>query len=116
MSALAKAVAKASRTAVTQAASKLIVPTLTSIQVRHGGALPHSHYISREHAELQVMKLLKNYPKIPQDKLTTNAHFMNDLGLDSLDCVEVSSLPSLGHLHFSSILRLTTGLFVTMTV
>jgi len=35
------------------------------------------------------MELLSTYPRIPKDKLTNTAHLMQDLGLDSLDCVEV---------------------------
>ncbi|KAK2714341.1 hypothetical protein QYM36_008792 [Artemia franciscana] len=37
----------------------------------------------------RVMNVCKAYDKITADKLTLESHFMNDLGLDSLDHVEV---------------------------
>ncbi|XP_070811333.1 acyl carrier protein, mitochondrial [Pituophis catenifer annectens] len=37
----------------------------------------------------QVLYVLKLYDKIDPEKLTAEAHFMKDLGLDSLDQVEI---------------------------
>ncbi|XP_076072300.1 acyl carrier protein-like isoform X1 [Mytilus galloprovincialis] len=37
----------------------------------------------------RVMKVLKAYDKITAEKLTEESHFMNDMGLDSLDQVEI---------------------------
>ncbi|XP_034942112.1 acyl carrier protein, mitochondrial isoform X1 [Chelonus insularis] len=37
----------------------------------------------------RVMKVVAAYDKISADKLTLESHFINDLGLDSLDHVEV---------------------------
>lgn len=37
----------------------------------------------------RVLLVLKLYDKIDVSKLTLESHFMNDLGLDSLDHVEV---------------------------
>ncbi|KAH0561875.1 acyl carrier protein, mitochondrial isoform X2 [Cotesia glomerata] len=39
--------------------------------------------------EQRVIKICRDYDKITADKLTLDSHFMNDLGLDSLDHVEV---------------------------
>ncbi|XP_074105980.1 NADH dehydrogenase (ubiquinone) acyl carrier protein isoform X3 [Cotesia typhae] len=39
--------------------------------------------------EQRVIKVCRDYDKITADKLTLDSHFMNDLGLDSLDHVEV---------------------------
>ncbi|CAG5117882.1 unnamed protein product [Candidula unifasciata] len=39
--------------------------------------------------EDRVVKICKAYDKINADKLTLDSHFMNDLGLDSLDHVEI---------------------------
>ncbi|XP_068633321.1 acyl carrier protein, mitochondrial isoform X1 [Battus philenor] len=39
--------------------------------------------------ESRVLLVLKLYDKINPEKLSIDAHFMNDLGLDSLDHVEV---------------------------
>lgn len=37
----------------------------------------------------RVLRVVKSYDKITADKLTPESHFINDLGLDSLDHVEV---------------------------
>ncbi|XP_019761027.1 acyl carrier protein, mitochondrial isoform X2 [Dendroctonus ponderosae] len=37
----------------------------------------------------RVLKVVASYDKITADKLTLESHFINDLGLDSLDHVEV---------------------------
>jgi len=37
----------------------------------------------------RVIKVCKNFDKITKDKLTLEANFMSDLGLDSLDHVEL---------------------------
>jgi NADH dehydrogenase (ubiquinone) 1 alpha/beta subcomplex 1 len=37
----------------------------------------------------RVLLVLRLYDKIDPEKLTLDSHFMNDLGLDSLDHVEV---------------------------
>lgn len=37
----------------------------------------------------RTMLVLKLYDKIDPEKLTLESHFIYDLGLDSLDCVEV---------------------------
>ncbi len=34
--------------------------------------------------------MVKNFEKVDPAKVTATAHFVNDLGLDSLDAVEVS--------------------------
>ena len=37
----------------------------------------------------RVLGCLKNFQKVDPTKVTETSHFMNDLGLDSLDTVEV---------------------------
>eukprot|EP01135_Chromosphaera_perkinsii_P012036 Nk52_evm1s2576 gene=Nk52_evmTU1s2576 len=44
---------------------------------------------SKADIEQRVMDVLKSFDKIEQKKLAMDAHFVNDLGLDSLDTVEV---------------------------
>ena len=44
---------------------------------------------SQEEIETRVMNVCKAFDKITADKLTLDSHFINDLGLDSLDHVEV---------------------------
>ena len=44
---------------------------------------------SKEEIESRVLNVCKAFDKITADKLTLDSHFINDLGLDSLDHVEV---------------------------
>ncbi|XP_051173778.1 acyl carrier protein, mitochondrial isoform X1 [Leptopilina boulardi] len=44
---------------------------------------------STKEIEERVMKVVASYDKITADKLTADSHFTNDLGLDSLDHVEI---------------------------
>ncbi|KAK5641796.1 hypothetical protein RI129_010343 [Pyrocoelia pectoralis] len=44
---------------------------------------------SDKEIEARVIKVCCAYDKVTADKLTLDSHFMNDLGLDSLDHVEV---------------------------
>ncbi|RKP40317.1 acyl carrier protein [Dimargaris cristalligena] len=37
----------------------------------------------------RIFEVLRDFAKVPQDKLSPNADFSKDLGLDSLDIVEV---------------------------
>lgn len=46
-------------------------------------------FLDRAEATERVLSVLKNFEKVNQAKLTATAHFQNDLGLDSLDAVEV---------------------------
>ncbi|KAI3641247.1 hypothetical protein MIR68_000719 [Amoeboaphelidium protococcarum] len=48
-----------------------------------GGRPPKSDF------EQRAIELLRGFEKVDQDKLSINAHFSKDLGLDSLDAVEV---------------------------
>ncbi|MCJ1296134.1 hypothetical protein MMC34_007699 [Xylographa carneopallida] len=46
--------------------------------------------LSKEEVEGRIMDLLKNFDKVSDaSKLSNASHFSNDLGLDSLDTVEV---------------------------
>merc|ERR1712018_51657 len=45
--------------------------------------------ISKADVESRVLTVCKAFDKITADKLTLESHFINDLGLDSLDHVEV---------------------------
>uniref|UniRef100_A0A8C2IVE4 Acyl carrier protein n=1 Tax=Cyprinus carpio TaxID=7962 RepID=A0A8C2IVE4_CYPCA len=55
-------------------------------QCRHYGDLPP---LTLENIEERVMYVLKLYDKISPEKLQSSSHFMKDLGLDSLDQVEI---------------------------
>ncbi|XP_076063776.1 NADH dehydrogenase (ubiquinone) acyl carrier protein isoform X2 [Oratosquilla oratoria] len=45
--------------------------------------------MTRSEVEDRVLSVCKAYDKVNADKLTVESHFMQDLGLDSLDHVEV---------------------------
>ncbi|XP_059607851.1 acyl carrier protein, mitochondrial isoform X2 [Phlebotomus argentipes] len=44
---------------------------------------------SVEEVQARVLKVVAAYDKVNEKKLTVDSHFINDLGLDSLDHVEV---------------------------
>ena len=46
-------------------------------------------FLSEEGVTDRVLGCLKNFQKVDPTKVTSGSHFMNDLGLDSLDTVEV---------------------------
>eukprot|EP01060_Flectonema_neradi_P036136 TRINITY_DN6878_c0_g1_i1.p1 TRINITY_DN6878_c0_g1~~TRINITY_DN6878_c0_g1_i1.p1 ORF type:complete len:103 (+),score=17.82 TRINITY_DN6878_c0_g1_i1:63-371(+) len=48
-----------------------------------------TYFLDRDDTERRVIDCVKNFQKVPSDKVTPSAHFLNDLGLDSLDQVEV---------------------------
>ncbi|XP_033119945.1 acyl carrier protein, mitochondrial-like [Anneissia japonica] len=60
-------------------------PTWAS-QVRYYGGLPD---LTFEQIRDRVLYVLKLYDKVNPEKLQLDSHFMNDLGLDSLDQVEI---------------------------
>eukprot|EP00276_Gloeochaete_wittrockiana_P010000 CAMPEP_0184664286 /NCGR_PEP_ID=MMETSP0308-20130426/52044_1 /TAXON_ID=38269 /ORGANISM="Gloeochaete witrockiana, Strain SAG 46.84" /LENGTH=124 /DNA_ID=CAMNT_0027107565 /DNA_START=60 /DNA_END=431 /DNA_ORIENTATION=+ len=47
------------------------------------------HGLSRDETLSRVLGVLRSFEKVDANKLSENAHFVNDLGLDSLDAVEV---------------------------
>lgn len=53
-------------------------------QVRFG-----SSFLDGKEVEERVVNVLKGFEKVDAGKLSATAHFKNDLGLDSLDTVEV---------------------------
>ncbi|XP_014225002.1 acyl carrier protein, mitochondrial isoform X2 [Trichogramma pretiosum] len=67
------------------------LPALT--QVNGQSVRSYSHTIEEKptlkEVQDRVLKVVAAYDKVTADKLTLDSHFMNDLGLDSLDHVEV---------------------------
>lgn len=45
--------------------------------------------LTRELARERIIELLEGYEKVPEKEITESSHFLTDLGLDSLDVVEV---------------------------
>jgi NADH dehydrogenase (ubiquinone) 1 alpha/beta subcomplex 1 len=46
-------------------------------------------FLDKKEVAERVIQVLKNFEKVDPAKVTPSAHFVNDLGLDSLDAVEV---------------------------
>ncbi|XP_077299343.1 NADH dehydrogenase (ubiquinone) acyl carrier protein isoform X1 [Arctopsyche grandis] len=67
--------------------STLSLQGLPTIICRHSGG--GKDHLSLELIQSRVMLVLKLYDKVDPNKLTLDSHFINDLGLDSLDHVEV---------------------------
>ena len=66
--------------------TQLLIPsTLVSQKRNYGDEYPQNFAMVRD----RVMLVLKLYDKINPEKLTHESHFINDLGLDSLDHVEI---------------------------
>ncbi len=63
------------------------IQPLTSQLRYYGGAKPA---LQVQQIEDRVMELLRNFDKVQQEKLGLDAHFVKDLGLDSLDQVEIT--------------------------
>eukprot|EP00755_Sulcionema_specki_P016006 Sspe_Gene.60929::Locus_33668_Transcript_1_1_Confidence_1.000_Length_488::g.60929::m.60929/K03955/NDUFAB1; NADH dehydrogenase (ubiquinone) 1 alpha/beta subcomplex 1 len=48
-----------------------------------------AYFLDREDTQRRVIDCVRNFEKVPADKVGPDSHFINDLGLDSLDQVEV---------------------------
>ncbi|KAF9661394.1 hypothetical protein SADUNF_Sadunf19G0064200 [Salix dunnii] len=46
-------------------------------------------FLDKSEVTDRVVNVVKNFQKVDPSKVTPNAHFQNDLGLDSLDSVEI---------------------------
>ncbi|ERN05091.1 hypothetical protein AMTR_s00053p00140290 [Amborella trichopoda] len=46
-------------------------------------------FLDKSEVADRVITVVKNFQKVDPSKVTPNAHFQNDLGLDSLDTVEI---------------------------
>lgn len=51
--------------------------------------MAESSFLPRADVEERVLEVVKKFPKIDPEKVHTKAHFIQDLGLDSLDTVEM---------------------------
>ncbi|XP_059437149.1 acyl carrier protein 2, mitochondrial [Corylus avellana] len=46
-------------------------------------------FLDKSEVTDRVISVVKNFQKVDPSKVSANAHFQNDLGLDSLDAVEI---------------------------
>ncbi|KAL7203965.1 hypothetical protein ACSBR2_017096 [Camellia fascicularis] len=49
----------------------------------------HDDHITKEEVIDRVLDVVKSFPKVDPSKVTPDVHFQKDLGLDSLDTVEI---------------------------
>jgi len=91
----------AARRALTQLGARVRTFGLESVAIRAGLA-PSRAWIARSFADdasgtyldkaqvtERVMEVVKAFQKVEASKVAPSSHFVNDLGLDSLDTVEV---------------------------
>ncbi|XP_057435807.1 acyl carrier protein 2, mitochondrial [Lotus japonicus] len=92
------------------AAKRVGLPLMKYLRVNVVGALPHQYqspfsstsvflrrfseevrgsFLDKSEVTDRVVSCVKNFQKVDPSKVTPNAHFQNDLGLDSLDSVEI---------------------------
>ncbi|XP_024357157.1 acyl carrier protein 2, mitochondrial [Physcomitrium patens] len=86
MQAVRAAVLKRMRVGVT--APWVQAPVVTNAS-RLFSAEAHGTYLDKHVVTDRVLSVVKKMQKVDSAKVTPNAHFQNDLGLDSLDTVEV---------------------------
>ncbi|KEG09301.1 acyl carrier protein, mitochondrial precursor [Trypanosoma grayi] len=91
----------ASRRQVAPTMGNLRMPTVTSpltYSVRfhtegHGGGdeatRTGQYLLNKDDVLTRVLEVIKNFEKVDASKVTPESHFVNDLGLNSLDVVEV---------------------------
>ncbi|XP_020263814.1 acyl carrier protein 1, mitochondrial-like [Asparagus officinalis] len=69
------------------------IRTLTLENSRHIPSLrsfsSHDDHLTKEEVIERVLDVVKSFPKLDPSKVTPEAHFQKDLGLDSLDKVEI---------------------------
>jgi len=51
--------------------------------------MPMNPYLSREVVAPRIIEIIKSFEKVDPSKVTEESHLEKDLGLDSLDSVEV---------------------------
>ncbi|KZV55497.1 acyl carrier protein 2, mitochondrial-like [Dorcoceras hygrometricum] len=56
---------------------------------RHLSEEARGSFLDKSEVTDRVLGVVKNFQKVDPSKVTPNAHFQNDLGLDSLDTVEI---------------------------
>ena len=79
------AMARSSPSALAQTRPALAV----AVQQWRGMGMGAGGFLDEADVTDRVLGALKNFQKVDPSKVTATSHFMNDLGLDSLDTVEV---------------------------
>jgi len=75
------------------AASRLVIRTVRPVLIRQRVPLARSFagstFLNPSDVTDRIVIVVQNYDKVDEDKVTAEAKFSEDLGLDSLDAVEV---------------------------
>jgi NADH dehydrogenase (ubiquinone) 1 alpha/beta subcomplex 1 len=71
-----------------------LIPSIRTAQVGNRVVMPmymaRNFSLSQEDVQKRVTSVIKNFHKVnPNVQITENTHFINDLGIDSLDEVEL---------------------------
>lgn len=81
------------RSAVVNAAVRMAPRAVASAPLRVAPALWSrsfaSGFLPKDEVASRVMDVVKNFQNVDPAKVTATSHFINDLGLDSLDTVEM---------------------------
>lgn len=70
-------------------AAPLNMRTLTKVASRSYADAASGNFLKEPEVEQRVIHVVQNFAKVDAAKVNRNAHFINDLGLDSLDEVEL---------------------------
>ncbi|KAJ3033986.1 NADH dehydrogenase 1, alpha/beta subcomplex subunit 1 ndufab1/ACP [Rhizophlyctis rosea] len=93
---VARSVAARSPLIASRVATPLVtLPRSAVARLPSISAFPSRSYAGRapltpQQIEDRILQLLKDFEKVDPVKLTIDSHFINDLGLDSLDQVEIT--------------------------
>ncbi|XP_065864931.1 acyl carrier protein 1, mitochondrial [Euphorbia lathyris] len=72
---------------------KVAVPGLKTQPWSFSGSIrlmsSHDEHLTKEQVIERVLDVVKSFPKIDPSRVTPDVHFQKDLGLDSLDNVEI---------------------------
>ncbi|KAK1319317.1 hypothetical protein QJS10_CPB04g00399 [Acorus calamus] len=66
-----------------------ITPSLSLVIRRWFSEDLKGSFLDKSEVTDRIITVVKNFEKVDPSKVTPNAHFHNDLGLDSLDTVEI---------------------------
>ncbi|KAH6826166.1 mitochondrial acyl carrier protein 1 [Perilla frutescens var. hirtella] len=64
----------------------LNLPRLTAVRSMSSS---HDDHLDKKEVVDRVLEVIKSFPKVDPSKVTPDVHFQKDLGLDSLDSVEI---------------------------
>ncbi|KAL6964911.1 Acyl carrier protein 1, mitochondrial [Sarracenia purpurea var. burkii] len=73
-------------------AAQTLTPNVSNLSLRSTVRSMSSHgddHLTKEQVIDRVLDVVKSFPKIDPSKVTPDVHFQKDLGLDSLDTVEI---------------------------